>query len=458
MRRRIPCVALLLILAAGCVSARTRGELDELRQDVARNAAEAPPQRSEDVDALLAATTRVDDVVRIALARSPRLRGGRARVAARIEEAGSASRLPDPQLQGQIWGAPLVRPYAAWESDALMLGVRQELPAMGTALDARARTSLFEAATQSAILQADEAQLTADARRAYAAYAAATRHVETHRAHVALLHEMVELARQAYQAGRGRQEDVLRLSVSLARAHTELFRYDADLQTSRAYLNALMARPPQAPLGPPAEDDVVAGTADLATLERELAAARPEIRAAQAAVEASESRRDVVADESSWPSLMLGADYMYMPMRTDATQHAYGVMVGLSLPWLNPGRADEVRAAERNVDADVAALEETRIAGLYELHAALARERAARNTLRVLEQEVGPQAEAALDAGRASFAAGTSDAVSLLATASALLEVRLEIITAKARLAEAVADVRRAVGTKAERKNTRSEP
>ena len=66
--------------------------------------------------------------------------------------------------------------------------------------------------------------------------------------------------------------------------------------------------------------------------------------AAPAPVSGSEAALDVAKREADLPSFMVGADYWYMP--TQPAHNAYGAMVSMTLPWLNPRHRDEVKAAE----------------------------------------------------------------------------------------------------------------
>src|SRR6185436_4974913 len=102
------------------------------------------------------------------------------------------------------------------------------------------------------------------------------------------------------------------------------------------------------------------------------------------AVKRSDAALDLAKREASLPTLMVGADYWYMPMAE--THHGYGAMLTMSLPWLNPRRRDEVRAAEHAQAAERGALEAQRAAARFQLRDADTKLQAARQVLTVLHE------------------------------------------------------------------------
>src|SRR5262249_43654373 len=133
----------------------------------------------------------------------------------------------------------------------------------------------------------------AQVRRTYALYYRADQELRLHLEHAGLTSRIVELARLNQRTGHGSVQDVLRLELELTRVHTDVTRIEREQRSSRALLNALMDRSPDAPLGPPEALAVaVPPGGDVATLERAVDANRPEIDAAARAVRRSEALLD----------------------------------------------------------------------------------------------------------------------------------------------------------------------
>jgi outer membrane protein TolC len=206
-----------------------------------------------------------------------------------------------------------------------------------------------------------------------------------------------------------------------------------------------MDRAPDAPLGPP-EDLAVVAAGDVATLEKNVNANRPEINAAARAVRRSEALLDAAHRSAQFPQLMVGLDYWYMPMFPDF-QHAYGAMVAINLPWLSGRRRDDEREAEQNVIAERHALEAAQVAVRYELREAASRVDSAKQSFTIVDQDLLAQARKSLEATQAEYASGRGDAAAILDALRSYLQVRIERVRALAELASSQADLERAAGT-----------
>jgi outer membrane protein TolC len=352
--------------------------------------------------------------------------------------------LPDLEFKYEQWGVPLSRPYALGEANTLMFGLRQSFPAPGT-LDAAADAALEEAKASLASEAARVEDIRSRVRRAFFEYFRTEQEYRIHLEHVELASAIVELARSNYQAGRGTQPDVLRVVVELSRLHTDVAAIEQERKSSRAMLNTLMARPPDARLGPAEDVKAMDVRVRLEEADRTLQEHRPELAVAEHEVRRSQAVLEGAKSAGRWPALMVGADYWYMP--TLPSPHAYGAMVSISLPWLNPRHGDEVREAEHTLAADARALESVRNVVRFELRDAAARLEAARSSYTILERDLLPQAQQSFEAARAGYATGKSDALSVLDAMRSYLQIRLEEVRALARMGQSAADLERAIGT-----------
>jgi outer membrane protein, heavy metal efflux system len=397
-------------------------------------------------EAALAQQASLDAILRIALARNPALQEADERVLASRERQVTAARLPDPELKYEQWAVPLSRPYALDQADTLMLGLSQSFPARGSRA-AAARGAAEETAMASEERRARAQDLAAQVRRAYFDYAGAEREAAFHLEQLDVATRLVEIGGANYQAGRGTQQDVLRLILEVARLHTDVATLEQRRRSGRALLNTLMARPPDAPLGPPAPIAPFSAGPGAAEPEQRLETSRPELAAAARAVLRSEAALEGARSEARWPGVMVGADTWLMP---HGDPHlAYGLMVSVNLPWLNERRRAEVRAAEHLLAADRAALEAARNAALYQLTDAAARLEAAQQVYRLLDTDVVPQARRSFEAARAAYTAGTGNALALLDAMRSVLDARVEQSRALVQLESSLADLERAAGTAA---------
>lgn len=400
-------------------------------------------------DRELGAAPRLATILRVIAERNPDLREAAERARASEARTRAAARLPDPELKGELWGVPLSRPVGLDQANTVMIGMRQSFPAWGS-LDARERAAHEDALAAGDAVEARRQDVAAQARRAFAAYGRADREYRIHLEHVGLTSRVMEISRSLYQVGHGSQQDLLRAQAEVSRLHVDLAGVEQQRRSAQALLNALMDRDPEAVLGPAPEaagvdaDTDVAGGGGAGEATRRLELQRPELRAAARAVKRSEAALDVARREAIFPSLMIGADYWYMP--TAPMHHAYGAMVSMSLPWLNPRRRDEVKAAERTGAADRSALQAQQTAARFQLRDADVKLRASRETLALIRNRVLPDARRSFESVQALFQSGRGDVTPVLDASRNYLQVRIEEVRAVAELESSRADYARAAG------------
>jgi outer membrane protein TolC len=328
-----------------------------------------------------------------------------------------------------------------------MIGLRQSFPAWGS-LDARERAAHEDAGAAQEAAEARRQEVVAQARRAFAAFARADREYRLHLEHVGLTSRVVEIARSLYEAGHGSQQDLLHAQAELSRLHVDVAGIEQQRASASALLNALMDRAPDAPIGSVAEttamSDLSVPEESVGDADGKLDQRRPELRAAARAVSRSEAVADGARREADRPAFMIGADYWYMP--TFSAHHAYAAMVSMSLPWLNPGRRDEVKAAERTSAAERCALRAQQAAARYQLHDAAAKLRAARETLRLIHERVLADSLRSFESAQAAFQSGQGGVTPVLEAARNLLQVRIDEVHAIAELDSSRADYDRAAG------------
>ncbi|GAC1352472.1 MAG: hypothetical protein NVSMB1_15670 [Polyangiales bacterium] len=440
---------LSLLTLAACTSPRTRSEYDEVVHDRGQlTPAAVTLDQLDQEEASLRGEAPLDSILRLAMAHNPDLSAAKSRVEAALAKARAAGRLPDLELKYELWGQPLSHPVSFGEAQTHMLGLRQTFPALGS-LDAKSRVAGEEARIELETAITRQQDVIGEVRSTYAAYFGASRERTLHLEHIKVGDEMVQIARANYAAGKGTQQDVLRVMVQLSQVHADFAEVDARVASSKALLNTLMGRALDAPLGPPSPFDEVTAKPKLDELERSLKTRRPEIATALAAVRKSEASLDDAKSRADWPTLMVGADYWYMPVGD--VHHAYGAMVSMTLPWLNPSHREEVSAARESMAADKAALDSIARAIAYQLRDATTRLEAARERLAVIDRDLMPQAQKSFETARAAFSVGGGDALGVIDAMRSYVQVRLDRERAIARVASTLANVERAAGIGIER-------
>lgn len=355
----------------------------------------------------------LDAVLELARERNPRIRAMQAAAEAATERAPEASALPDPMLQLGVmnFGIPDFNtdmPMSMAPSVQLMqavpfpgkLGKAGEIADLGSEM-ARARSdeAWWEVRVRAAGLFYDLYSL--------------DRRLEVMRETLRLLQDFQEVAMAMYSSGTGRQADVLRADVEVARMDGEIRRMEAMRVTTVARLNAELDRPATTPLPSPTLDDLPLDVPDGETLERWAHESRPALEGARLGVDQARTRTELAA-RGIWPDFTVALSYGQRD-RGFGTERMGSAMVGFNLP-IHAGsrqyaRRDEARALERVAAAELQAREAEVDARIGELLAQLDRDR---TLSRLYRDEVIPQARVNVESAFSSYRVGAVDFMTLV--------------------------------------------
>jgi outer membrane protein TolC len=229
-----------------------------------------------------------------------------------------------------------------------------------------------------------------------------------------LLETLAGTAQAMYAAGSGRQSDVLRAQVELARMSEEIVRMEAMRETMRARLNALLDRPSGTPVPGPAIPVFPAALPPRDSLEESALSGGAMLQAGLREVEAAEASVGLARSES-WPDLRIGVQYGQQPMEGGGTDRMVSLMLGASVP-VNPGRRQkqmrlEAEAMRDMARADLAAMRAETRGRVGEL---VARFESDRTLLALYRQTVLPQADADAASALGAYREGAIDLMALL--------------------------------------------
>ena len=277
------------------------GAIITLSSNGAAQAPSPPPREPVLLGTVLATVERAN----------PRLDAARATARAASARVPGVTRLPDPQLQlgWMNYELPNLRPMDAIGMTQLQL--MQVIPVAGKLRLAGVVESARAEATATRI---DDVSLDLRQRASMAFYEiyAVDGTLGVSRETRRLLQDIGEIAAKMYQVGDGRQADVLRANVAVARMQEDIVRMEAMRTTMTARLNALQAAPPDAPVGTPRLPDFPAALPPLDSLIRLAEQNRPILRAGVQDVEAADASAQL-AQREIWPDLQVGVQYGQQP-------------------------------------------------------------------------------------------------------------------------------------------------
>jgi outer membrane protein TolC len=355
----------------------------------------------------------VEQAWEIARTRSPKLRAAGALADASATREASAGLPPDPMLQlgvmnFSIPGLDTDMPNSMAPSFQAM----QMLPWFGK-LGLAER--IAEQSTSIARTNADEMWWDVRSRTAMAFYMIyeADRQLAVMRETAALLRDFELVAKAMYSAGEGRQSDVLRAGVEVARMDADIRRMEAMRISAVARLNGILDRPSATPVHSvelsPQPLDVPAAD----TLRAWAEETRPILGRSRTGVEQARTRREL-AGKAIWPDPVIG--FQYGQRGSDmGTARMGSVMIGFSIPIFAKSRQlrrrDEAAAMVSMAQADLADMRAQVDARIGELLAELER---TRTLVELYRTEVLPQARANVESSFFSYRVGAVDFMTLV--------------------------------------------
>lgn len=384
---------------------------------------------------------------------SPRLEAARALVRAAEARIPASKLPPDPQLQLGFmnYSVPGLRPMDPLGMTQLQL--MQMVPVAGK-LGLSGRVSTAQAGAQRERANDVSWELRSQAAMAFYELYQTEQRLVVMRETLRLLQDLQRTAEAMYRVGEGRQADVLRAQVEIARMTEDTLRMRTMRTSMQAKLNALLNRAPNAevaePLLPAFPDSLP--TADALTSAAELN--RPMVKAGERDLEAADNAARLARREI-WPDLTLGVQYGQRSAET-GTLHTVGerrtermgsLMIGASVPIFASQRQlrmrEEASAMQAMARADLAAMRADTRGRAVEAYANLTR---ARNLTRLYRNTVLPQAEATVTSSLAAYRVGSVDFMTALDNRMKVNEYRQELLTLEAEEGTAWAELEMLLG------------
>jgi outer membrane protein, heavy metal efflux system len=377
--------------------------------------------------------------------RNPMLHAARAAAEAVAAQEPSAALPPDPEVQIGVMNASL--PGLGTDMPGSMLPSVQAMQMVPFPGKLRLSSRIAGQSTAIARTEVDETwwEVRATAAMAFYEVYQADRQIAVMEETLEWLRQFDEVATAMYSVGGGRQSDVLRAGVAVARMRADIARMRAMRTSAVARLNAVLDRPAETPV-----DAVI-----LAPLPREIPTAdvlqswaddnRPLLQAGRMGVEQARSRM-ALARRELWPDLTVGVQYGQRPGEM-GTERMGSLMLGFSVPVFAGQRQMQMRreaaAMEQMASAELVAARagvDGRIAAL------LAEMDRSRTLIELFRTEVLPQAEANVASAFSSYRVGRVDFMTLLDAQMTVNEYQQELHVMLAEYGRSLAELEMEIG------------
>lgn len=399
-----------------------------------------PPATAAAQDAL-----SLREVHELARERSPLLHASAAAADAVAAQQRSAALPPDPELQLGVMNLSL--PALKADMPGSMLPSVQAMQMIPFPGKLRLSGEIARQNTAMARTEVDAAwwAVRAEASMAFYEIYRADRQIAVMEETLDWLRQFEQVATSMYSVGEGRQSDVLRAGVEVARMQADIARMRAMRTAAAARLNALLDRPADTAVPAVGFSALPAELPAADELRRWAEESRPSLARGRLAVERARTR-EALARRELWPDLSVGVQYGQRPAEM-GTERMGSLMIGFSVPVFAAQRQLQMRreaaAMEQMAHAELADLRAQVGARIGELLAELER---ARTLLALYRGEVLPQAEANVTSAFAAYRVGRVDFMTLVDAQMTLNQYRQELYALLAEYGRMVAELEMTIG------------
>lgn len=256
-----------------------------------------------------------------------------------------------------------------------------------------------------------------------------------------LLAGLESITRSRYAGGLAAQADAVRALSERTMLRGELISLSAQARTVDAQVNALLARPPDAPLAAAGGPRTAQQELQFAPLADRLRDRNPELAAERARLDGAERSREL-AYRNRYPDFALAVS----PIQRDGRLADWDLMFEVTIPLQQGSRRAQEREAEAMVAAATARREAAVQRSLGDLGTALAQLAGARELERLTEASLLPQARLNLQAAMTAYETGKVDFAALLEAERQVRQARLNLLAAQVEAQMRLAEIERLIG------------
>jgi cobalt-zinc-cadmium efflux system outer membrane protein len=404
--------------------------------------------KAQDPNSLPGNRLALPELIQEVLARNPELAAARKQWEAATNRITQARSLDDPTLSVTLFNVP--QTFNVTQTQNSIFGLSQNLPFPGKlALKGDVASRSAEMTEQA--VRGKERELVARLKQAYYDLFLTHKAIQIHHEQVELLGQFVEITTAKFRTGKGSQADVLKAQVELSMLFQQLPVLEQRRETAEAMLNTLLDRDSTSPLGIPQEPSQIPLDKTLDDLHRLALNDRPELKAAELAVQRNEQSR-ALAQRQYYPDFNVA----FQRFQNFQANDGFGAYVAMSIPfafWTKPKYDAGVQEAAAAVSAARAQHHTLENLTRFQVKDLLARLRATDQVATLYRTTILPQAEQSLDAARVGYRAGKAGFLDLIETQRAWRGFQLEYFKALVDRQHRLAELEQVVGVDLDRQS-----
>jgi outer membrane protein TolC len=385
---------------------------------------------------------RVESLVQEAIARSPKILAARERHSALKEKIPQAGALDDPMLGFGVVNLPNNFDFNEEDMTAKEVSVSQKFPFPGK------RGLSEEAAAKEADTGAAEAddianQVVKDVKITFYDLSHVYRAMEVTQRSKSLLEELAKITQTRYSLGQAIQEDVIRNQVEISKMVDDLIMLEQKKRALTARLNYLLNRPPNSPLGRPAETDFRPIAFSIEDLQQQAAADNPMLRGLKQDIAARGKSVDL-ARRDYFPDFSLKFAYGQRDDRLDM----YTGMVEMNLPIFYKSKQErKVAEAYADVRSSQAKFDGAQNEIFYMIADMGSMAQRLERKIELYRTGIIPQSRLQIDTALSAYMVNKADFMTLLDSRMRLYRYELDYHEALTEYEKSLAALEAAVGT-----------
>lgn len=376
---------------------------------------------------------------------NPGFAAARAEASAAQERVTPAGALPDPTFEVELMDATNTM---SGRSASLLPGqvgetryrITQPLPGWGKR-DLAVKAAQAQATEADAMRDAAWTELAAKIETLWLRYYAADRELVLNREGLTLLKSLEELSLARYELGLLPQQAVLRMQREITAQRLALVEVEQRRKGLAAGLNGLLGRAHDAPLATPADPAPLPEQLEAGALFESAASANPDVNAAAYGIDVARAERERTYQDRL-PDFAVGV----RNNRPDEGKSSWDVMFEVMIPLQQSSRRAKEREAEYMLMAAEARREDAKARASGELGIAWSMYAQGRETLRLLEHTLLPQAQATRDASQAALSSGKVDFDSVIEAERQLIDIRTQRLKAELDTRLALTEIKKLTG------------
>jgi len=396
---------------------------------------------AQDGDPPRQTSAALPELIQEALLKNPEIQAARQQWEAASKRVPQAGSLEDPNVQVQWWNAP--ESFNLARAQNTIIGVSQKFPFPGK-LSLKEEVATRSAGISEQALHAKERDLVARVKQAYYTLFFADQTIQIHHEQVDLLKQFLASATARFRTGKGTQVDVLKAQVELSTLYQQLPVLEQQRESAQGKLNTLLDRDPRMPVAPAQRPRERRFEKDLEELYQLATQGRPELKAADLAVQRHEQSR-ALAVRQYYPDLNVAVQRFQNFQANDG----FGAVLSINVPfafWTKPKYDAAVHEAAAGVAAARADLHTLENLTRFQIRDLLAKVRASWEVTVLYRTTILPQAEQSIEAARAGYRTGRTPLLDLIEADRALRQFQLAYYQALVDRENRLAELEQVVG------------